>query len=67
MINIIARLAAFLSAIGAINWGLVEFFRFNFISFIGKYVQPSWRIEKILYALIALSGFYLLISIFYVR
>ena len=45
---------------GAVNWGLVGFFRFNLVSFL--FGNMSW-LTRILYALIGLSGLYM-ISLF---
>ena len=46
--------------IGAINWGLIGFFRFDLIAFI--FGNMSW-ISRIIYALVGISGLYL-ISVF---
>ena len=46
--------------IGAINWGLIGFFRFDLIAFI--FGNMSW-ISRIIYALVGISGVYL-ISVF---
>ena len=45
---------------GAVNWGLVGFFRFNLVSFL--FGNMGW-LTRILYALIGLSGLYM-ISLF---
>ena len=45
---------------GAVNWGLVGFFSFNLVSFL--FGNMSW-LTRILYALIGLSGLYM-ISLF---
>ena len=45
---------------GAVNWGLVGFFRFNLVSFL--FGNMSW-LTRILDALIGLSGLYM-ISLF---
>jgi uncharacterized membrane protein YuzA (DUF378 family) len=42
--------------IGAVNWGLVGFFRFDFISAIFG-GSTSW-VSRIIYALIGLAGIY---------
>ena len=42
---------------GAVNWGLVGFFRFNLVSFL--FGNMSW-LTRILYALIGLSGLYMI-------
>ena len=46
-----------LSIIGAINWGLIGFFNFNLVALI--FGSMSW-ISRIIYALVGLSGLYLL-------
>ena len=43
--------------IGAINWGLIGFFSFDLVSFI--FGNMSW-IARIVYALVGISGLYLL-------
>ena len=43
--------------IGAINWGLIGFFRFDLVSFI--FGDMTW-ISRIIYALVGLSGVYML-------
>lgn len=51
-----------ISIIGAINWGLVGFFRFNLVSFLLG--DMTWW-SRIVYGLVGLSGLYLLT--FYTR
>ena len=46
-----------LTIIGAINWGLIGFFNFNLVALI--FGSMSW-ISRIIYALVGLSGLYLL-------
>ncbi|MBR1389893.1 MAG: DUF378 domain-containing protein [Lachnospiraceae bacterium] len=43
--------------IGAVNWGLIGFFRFDLVSFI--FGDMSW-FSRIIYALVGISGLYLL-------
>ena len=43
--------------IGAINWGLIGFFRFDLVKFI--FGDMSW-ISRIIYAVIGISGLYLI-------
>ena len=43
--------------IGAVNWGLIGFFRFDLVAFLCG--NMSW-ISRIIYALVGLSGLYLL-------
>ena len=43
--------------IGAVNWGLIGFFQFDLVAFI--FGNMSW-ISRIVYALVGLSGQYML-------
>lgn len=43
--------------IGAINWGLIGFFSFDLVAFL--FGNMTW-ISRIIYALVGLSGLYLL-------
>ncbi|MCI5822286.1 MAG: DUF378 domain-containing protein [Lachnospiraceae bacterium] len=43
--------------IGAINWGLIGFFQFDLVAFI--FGNMSW-LSRIIYALVGLSGLYLI-------
>lgn len=61
--NTLCWLAYLLSAIGAMNWGFVVFFKFNFIEFANK-VAGGFGLDKVISALIALSGLYAFISLF---
>ena len=45
--------------IGAINWGLIGFFRFDLVAFL--FGNMSW-LSRIIYALVGISGLYLLYS-----
>ena len=44
--------------IGAINWGLIGFFRFDLVAFL--FGNMSW-LSRIIYALVGISGLYLLL------
>ena len=46
-----------IALIGAINWGPIGFFRFDLVAFLCG--NMSW-ISRIIYALVGLSGLYLL-------
>ena len=46
--------------IGAINWGLIGFFRFDLVAFL--FGDRSW-LTRIIYALVGIGGLYL-ISLF---
>ncbi|MEG0804939.1 MAG: DUF378 domain-containing protein [Lachnospiraceae bacterium] len=43
--------------IGAINWGLIGFFRFDLVAFLLG--DMSW-LSRIIYAIVGLSGLYLI-------
>ncbi len=43
--------------IGAVNWGLVGFFRFDLVAFL--FGNMSW-LSRIIYALVGIGGLYLL-------
>lgn len=49
--------------LGALNWGLIGIFDFNLVSFI--FGNMSW-ITRIIYALVGISGLYLLTFYMYV-
>ena len=43
--------------IGAVNWGLIGFFRFDLVAFI--FGDMSW-LSRIVYAIVGIGGLYLL-------
>lgn len=43
--------------IGAINWGLIGFFRFDLVAFL--FGNMSW-LSRIIYAIVGIGGLYLL-------
>jgi len=43
--------------IGAVNWGLIGFFRFDLVAFL--FGNMSW-LARIIYALVGIGGLYLL-------
>ena len=43
--------------IGAINWGLIGFFRFDIVAFL--FGDMSW-LSRIIYAVVGISGLYLI-------
>ena len=55
-------LTCFLSAIGAINWGLTAFLKLNLVEYIGNMIKVKY-LKEIIYGLISVSGFYLLLSL----
>ncbi len=50
-------IALTLTIIGAVNWGLIGFFSFDLVAMI--FGNMSW-ISRIIYALVGISGLYLL-------
>ena len=52
--------ALVLTIVGAVNWGLIGFFRFNLVTFL--FGDMTWR-SRIIYALVGISGLYL-VSLF---
>ena len=51
----IDTIALILIIIGAINWGLIGFFKFDLVAFL--FGQLTW-ISRIIYAIIGLCGLY---------
>ena len=45
------------SIIGALNWGLIGFFRFDLVAFL--FGNMSW-LSRIVYGIVGISGLYLL-------
>lgn len=48
-------IALTLVIVGAVNWGLIGFFKFDLVAFL--FGQMTW-ISRIVYALVGLSGLY---------
>lgn len=46
-----------LTIVGAINWGLIGFFRFDLVAFL--FGDMSW-LSRVVYALVGLCGLYML-------
>jgi len=61
--TILSWLAYFLSAIGAINWGLTIFFKLNLVEYIGDMVKVDY-FKQITYGTISVCGLYLILSLF---
>ena len=57
MNNIWNKIVLAIIIIGAVNWGLIGFFNFNLVAFL--FGSMSW-ISRIIYALVGLSGLYLI-------
>lgn len=53
-----------IAIIGAVNWGLIGFFSFDLVAFI--FGNMTW-ISRIIYALVGLSGLYLITFYVYVN
>lgn len=49
--------ALVLTIVGAVNWGLIGFFRFNLVTFL--FGDMTW-LSRIIYALVGISVLYLL-------
>lgn len=49
--------ALVLTIVGAVNWGLIGFFRFNLVTFL---FGDMTGLSRIIYALVGISGLYLL-------
>lgn len=58
--KIISFLACVLACIGAINWGLVAFLKFNLVEYIDM-LSGNKGLDMVIYGLVALSGVYGLI------
>ena len=46
-----------LTIIGAINWGLIGFFNFNLVDFLGG---EATALSRVIYGLVGLTGLYLI-------
>lgn len=57
-LNILDWVAILLSAIGAINWGLIGLFNFNLVSLI---LGDMSILSRIVYILVGLAGIYLIV------
>jgi len=54
--------AKIFAAIGAINWGLVAFFKFNLVEYLNK-ITGNFGLNMIVYGVVAVAGIYLLAAI----
>jgi len=61
--SVIPLLMKMLSAAGAMNWGLVIFFKIDLVAYVSKMIKAP-HVDKLLYGLISLSGLYALLSLF---
>jgi uncharacterized membrane protein YuzA (DUF378 family) len=55
--------AKLLCAVGAINWGLVAFLRFNVVEYLHA-LLPIPYLNMVLYGLVAASGVYVFVKMF---
>ena len=55
--RILDCLALTIALIGAINWGLIGFFRFDLVAFV--FGNMSW-FSRIIYALVGIAGLYII-------
>lgn len=56
------RIALALTVIGALNWGLVGFFKFDLVA--ALFGGQAAALSRIVYALVGLSGLYVLPKLF---
>ncbi len=63
--NALIKTLLVLTAIGAINWGLVGFFEWNLVQaiFAGNGAEEANTIERVIYSIIGLSGLATLLAI----
>jgi len=61
--NMVTWIAYMLCSVGAMNWGLAKFFDFNLVEYLGDMLKLDYFKES-LYAIVSLSGLYVLIHLF---
>ena len=61
--SLIKWVTTLIAAFGAINWGTSIFFGLDLIKYIDAKV-PLRSLDRALYAVVAVSGFYVLLSLF---
>ena len=59
----IAWIAHLVSAVGAINWGLVAFFKFNLVTYITTMAKVPYLTE-LAYAFIMICGIFSILALF---
>lgn len=59
----IAWLVHLISAVGAINWGLVKFFQFNLVDYIVATAQVAY-LSELLYATVMICGILSVLALF---
>jgi uncharacterized membrane protein YuzA (DUF378 family) len=58
----VCLVAALLASIGAINWGLVAFLKFNLVEYLDM-LSGNKGLDLVIYGLVALSGLYTLVML----
>ena len=53
--KVVDKIALVLIIIGAINWGLIGFFKFDLVAFL--FGQMTW-LSRVVYAIVGLCGLY---------
>jgi len=66
MMRLINWLAVLIASIGAINWGLVAFFKFNLVEYVDKLAGGMGMdtTAQVIYAVVAIAGLLALVSLF---
>lgn len=64
MCRFVGWIATLISSIGAINWGLEEFFNFNLVDYVAEYGAGVPHLGKIIYGVVALAGVVAFLSLF---
>lgn len=59
-LNFVDWLAYVLVIVGALNWGLVGFFKFDLVA---KLFGDMSGVSRVVYALVGLSGLYLILTV----
>ncbi len=67
MNKMLVNIACFISALGAINWGLKAFWNFDLVRWVSMFFGGMPYLEKVLYAVVAISGVIALLSLFLYR
>lgn len=63
LMKFLTLIAHFFAAIGAINWGLVAFVKFNLVEYICQFV-PYADLDKIIYGVVAAAGLWTIVTLF---
>ena len=62
-INIISWILRCICACGALNWGFSVFFKFDIVLYLTRIINIRY-FDLVCYGIIALSGFYVFVSLF---